>query len=474
MKKVNHILLVAIAMIMTSTHGLSQDQTDNLKANPLDEVELNKFYKSIANISEANDKCRLGVIYVLGMMSVGNLVEGAKVKEQITKMYPDSIHLQEMSDERVSDICQGCFKASCKRCLGNKSCTLCKGTGRKIVPPSGTGASGTVCAPCSGTGKCGDCKGTGDRTPMCMKCAGRGKVYSTKCKDAYFKLLGIDNVASIEKVPSDPVATGSASLKTAFTPDYFITDSDVQKNYYIKSKQTSANLQKRFEDLWERGLKKNVVQKNGVEVTKSLMYFPIPDGIPYTVKDAKVVNEEAEIVLKVSTNYKGKYIVDSEAKHHEYRKYNMPVIDWICFTTKKTEVAYKAVINQTIYSKGWLIIVFIDKQNMVALPSGTAVPIDEIESFMKPDTTVSSYYTDEKPIAIASCSACGGTKWVTCANCKGTGYISSGNDMLCRTCNGTGVQNGPFKNRCLDCNGTRFMMRRCGCAGGKRPCMQCK
>jgi hypothetical protein len=163
----------------------------SLKKYPMDRAGLAKLKSLIQASRDTDEKCKWSIIYCLGMLAMGNTVEGFAARSAIARDYPRQVQA-DLSDRSLSDVCDKCeggrSKQSCSKCKGSGKCPSCDGDGKGAK----TGFNGELlrCLLCTGSGSCKDCNGTGSRSETCKTCSGRGYSFSlNKCKSAYLSLL---------------------------------------------------------------------------------------------------------------------------------------------------------------------------------------------------------------------------------------------------------------------------------------------
>jgi hypothetical protein len=195
---VSFFLLTAIARAQTDTVDLV---IGNLQSKPNDTACLALVKSTIPAVSNATDKCRLGVVYVLGCLSSGNTAEGMTVRSQLLKAFPTNEFCTELSDTKIMEPCKACVaglvQSPCPTCSGRGTCAKCEGTGQQ----SAVGFDGprTIrCMYCGGNGKCKKCQGSKMLSLPCSTCAGKGVVLSPAMITAgYLRMLG----SGAQKVP---------------------------------------------------------------------------------------------------------------------------------------------------------------------------------------------------------------------------------------------------------------------------------
>ena len=195
--KCNHIVLSvifsAVAFVSGAYGGGADEIIKALQANPDDKVQLQKLKGSLSGITDPGAKCRYGVIYCLGMLSLNEMKEGLTVRSQIARAYPGNPLLSELSDQGICDACGDCSatgkcEAGCKACKASGTCASCGGSG--VGKGKGFDGKELRCAACGGSGKCAICSGTGKVNQACKKCSGSGYLLSKeKCMEAYHRLL---------------------------------------------------------------------------------------------------------------------------------------------------------------------------------------------------------------------------------------------------------------------------------------------
>lgn len=188
------MLTAMCASLIIMNCVLAQDPLEALKKNPMDRDELVKLYKTICTTDNTDEKCRLGVIYCLGMFSINDLNEAVRIRDLIAKTYPTNSLLTHISDQSIFADCLDCEHGKivlpCKLCKDKGKCNRCSGWIR-IKDSEGNYIN---CNFCRATGKCPDCKGNGNYVDICKFCNGRARAFSQiKSKHAYYLLLDVTN-----------------------------------------------------------------------------------------------------------------------------------------------------------------------------------------------------------------------------------------------------------------------------------------
>jgi len=180
-----------------------------LRDNPSDKALLTKLKTSLVSLTNRDERCAPGMLYCLGCLTVGDISEGMRVREQLLKAYPNNPQVAELSDSSITEPCTHCVAGktfiACAKCNGTGICPLCNGSGQSTV--QGFHGQAMRCVSCDGTGKCPECGGAGKIQCICSVCGGRGTVLSQlKCQQAYIRLL--------QPTTTMPLVLGTSSNKT--------------------------------------------------------------------------------------------------------------------------------------------------------------------------------------------------------------------------------------------------------------------
>lgn len=223
------VMLVSAALALTSP-GAADDLLGPLKEKPDDTALLLKLKGDIAAVTDADDRCRLGVIYCLGLITYGDSEEALGLRDKMSKAFAASPRMKELDDSAIYEDCPNCENGktlgACAKCGGGGKCPICGGTG--IGKIKGLRGEDTPCLTCKSTGTCPLCKGDGKSPRTCTVCFGRGKSLSKdKCRDAYLRLLspakaiasaGAGNAGGSTAKAQDKNATASSVPMGALVP----------------------------------------------------------------------------------------------------------------------------------------------------------------------------------------------------------------------------------------------------------------
>lgn len=162
-----------------------------LRNNPDDKALLAKLKTSLTSLTNLEERCAPGVLYCMGCLSAGAILEGQTIRTQLLKAYPGNLQMIDLADSNITEPCSKCIAGktaiACAHCNGTGRCPTCNGKGH--IAAAGF-HSPPQCLGCGGTGKCHDCGGTGRVQGICSACGGHGTVLSqTKCQQAYLRLL---------------------------------------------------------------------------------------------------------------------------------------------------------------------------------------------------------------------------------------------------------------------------------------------
>lgn len=196
------VMAMALAAMASGVRGetgpatsLTDSVITRLQADPTNRVLLAELKQEIASGTNREVKCRLGVIYCLGVLAAGDTNEALKVRSQLFRSFAGRPEIGAVGDEAITVPCTNCekgkVKVQCPKCAGTSNCTYCKATGTKTVQRVG-GTEEIKCPQCRGTRRCAECAGTGKVDGPCPECRGYCVVIAPdKVTAGYATALGI-------------------------------------------------------------------------------------------------------------------------------------------------------------------------------------------------------------------------------------------------------------------------------------------
>ncbi|MFZ4395838.1 MAG: hypothetical protein ACOYOU_09465, partial [Kiritimatiellia bacterium] len=228
-----------------------------LSSRPGDKTLLAQLKASLPTLTHRADRCRPGVVYCLGCLSLGDTTEGLAVRDQILKAFPLDPLSKLLTDDNITETCPQCTggrtEADCPKCHGGGTCSMCDGAGSSKVP--GFDKKTIACVTCKGTGKCRECAGSCKTQQYCRACKGRGMVASAKkCNEAYLALLqpaldaasqpaSAPEVAATEPNVFDPPAARPTETASEPPPPRAFSRADAVKRYREAADKGDADAQ---------------------------------------------------------------------------------------------------------------------------------------------------------------------------------------------------------------------------------------
>ena len=220
-------LRVAVALIMALLATYSSAQSgavsngpsigsaiERLRADPKDKRLIDALGNSLAREKSSPDHERGLAIYCAALLAAGEAGKADVVAKELRETYPTGAFKNSFTRDNLSEKCTGCeggrVSSRCERCEGAGRCSVCRGQGRRAVQGI-NGARVVVCTECqNGSGKCRHCMGAGTRQALCVRCSGRGRVFS----QAVVRALLLKMLTDVEQAPA--VATNAIRRRLTY------------------------------------------------------------------------------------------------------------------------------------------------------------------------------------------------------------------------------------------------------------------
>ncbi len=305
-----HVLAVLVAAVFWGVSAVSAETADGifkeLRKRPDDVALMQNLKGSLAGVANADERCRLGTVYCLGILAYGDVDEGLSVRERMRKAFPSQASVMELSDEKIYDDCPKCeggkTQGACPKCSGSKSCAVCGGGGKS--KSKGFNGGELACPACRGSGTCAQCAGTGQGVRTCTSCYGRGNsLAKDKCRENFLRLLQPDAGAVFSRASgggataADPFA--APLQKTAEDADQFSPAASRRADEQLRAANTrrDGGEKSQLEQLTERmeaaervrlqiEEKRNLEAKTTAERLKQQMSrSPLARQYPITLED---------------------------------------------------------------------------------------------------------------------------------------------------------------------------------------------
>jgi hypothetical protein len=286
----------------------------NLQNKPDDPALLVLIKSTIPSVSNANDKCRLGVVYALGCLASGNIAEGLTVRRQVLKAFPTNELASMLAESRIMEKCKSCtggqVQVACKTCQGKSVCLKCNGTKQQEIV--GFDGMRTVkCMLCAGTGNCKTCNGTGMVGAPCPDCRGASSLVSPiLVQTTYLHVLGVSPPPPKPDTPTSPVSPEKTEVQRAIKAARLqVQQSPLLAKYPISAADikschgpnlTSVQKEEAVKELLPRGIQENSYS--------CLFFLPLPAGITYRVMN--VSKKEGRIHLLLTSSPSNEPVVD--------------------------------------------------------------------------------------------------------------------------------------------------------------------
>ena len=183
-------LTLIILCMMFTLCAVEAAQKPSAKKINLSESELRTLAKASPGVKNA------GMLYSVAMATSNNVdrkQEYLKVaaacliacdkRDVYMKHIKGKLSNAAEFEDELKDDCKKCSGSGtkarqCYVCNGKGRCSVCKGSGQKVLIGFDGYNEWKTCRKCNGSGRCDKCGGEGCIEEKCLKCAGIGKVFS--------------------------------------------------------------------------------------------------------------------------------------------------------------------------------------------------------------------------------------------------------------------------------------------------------
>ena len=194
------MLLSVAAHAITVT---SDDICKQLAITPGNKDLLAQYKAAVWAESNSVSKVHHVVTYCLGCYFTGQMAEGDALRQSVLEKFPSNPDAELLASKNLTDACDQCNgtgkqDSPCRRCNNSGQCNICNGSGQKQYQNFDNRVDIRKCPSCNGTGKCKDCSGTGQTKTFCLRCSGKGTVFSKEqVEKLYVSLLNPDAPATV-------------------------------------------------------------------------------------------------------------------------------------------------------------------------------------------------------------------------------------------------------------------------------------
>lgn len=286
------------------------DLIENLRGNPDNPALLDLVRDAIPAVSNAQDRCRLGVVYALGCLATGRTEEGLRLRAQVLTSFAALPPAEELKAARIMEPCRACVQGRvqrpCKTCQGSGNCLKCGGARQQQVAGF-DGPRVVRCMVCAGSGYCRACQGARVVDAPCPECGAAGLVPSPALvRRAYQRVLeDRDDPSPPAGPPPDEVeaeravrAAREQALRSPLLARYPLVAGDADA--LRSASRTSEEKRKAGEAIFRRSFKRND--------STGYFYLPFPTGLAYRVRE--VTRSGSRVTLQLTSEPSGDPAVD--------------------------------------------------------------------------------------------------------------------------------------------------------------------